>query len=378
MSGENEQDIITAATRFADEVIAPQAEQWNENHRIPDSVYRQAGALGLCRLIVPKSRGGLGLSVTAMASVMQVLASRCFATAFSLVVHNNLAGRIARSEPNGVLNAVLEELKTGATIGAFLLTEPDVGSDATAITTRARKCSGGWRVTGAKAWASNGGIANALSVYAQTEPGSGAKGIGCFLVDATAAGVDRQANYELLGGHALATAGFDFEDVFVADDAVLVAPGEAFRAAMQGIDLARINVAAMCCGMMQNSLDVALDYVKSRPAFGGKIGDFQGIQWMLADVATDLAAAQLLAFEAARACDADGSAPIASAHAKKFATRAALQRIADCMQVMGAKGLSREHSLPRHLAAAKMAQFLDGATEIQNVVISRALMGRKR
>jgi alkylation response protein AidB-like acyl-CoA dehydrogenase len=254
MHSEPDQTIINAATRFADEVITPQAEQWNKQGQIPTETYQAAAELGLCRLIVPKQHGGLGLSVSAMAQVMQVLARRCFATAFSLVVHNNLTARVALSARASVRDQLLPALMTGENLGAFLLTEPSVGSDATAIQTRADKCAQGWRLNGSKAWASNGGIANILSVYAQTDPGSGAKGIACFWVDANTSGVQREANYELLGGHALATAGFEFSDVLVTDDALLVPAGEGFRVAMQGIDLARINVAAMCCGMMEQSL----------------------------------------------------------------------------------------------------------------------------
>jgi alkylation response protein AidB-like acyl-CoA dehydrogenase len=377
MHSEPDQTIINAATRFADEVITPQAEQWNKQGQIPTETYQAAAELGLCRLIVPKQHGGLGLSVSAMAQVMQVLAGRCFATAFSLVVHNNLTARVALSARASVRDQLLPALMTGENLGAFLLTEPSVGSDATAIQTRADKCAQGWRLNGSKAWASNGGIANILSVYAQTDPGSGAKGIACFWVDANTSGVQREANYQLLGGHALATAGFEFSDVLVTDDALLVPAGEGFRVAMQGIDLARINVAAMCCGMMEQSLQLATKYVQTRPAFGRKVADFQGIQWMLADALTNLEAARLLTYEAARACDAGEATSVASAHAKKFATRAVLGCINDCMQVMGARGLSREHALPRHFAAAKMAQFLDGTTEIQNIVIARSFLKTK-
>lgn len=377
MPNEKDQHIIEAATRFADNVVAPQAEHWNQLRHIPTEIYRSAAEAGLCRLIVPEALGGLGLSVGSMAKVMRVLAGRCFASAFSLVVHNNVTARVALSAPASMRDRYLPALMAGEKLGAFLLTEPDVGSDATAIRTLAVKSGEGWRINGSKAWVSNGGVATVLSVYAQTEPGSGAKGIACFLLEANTPGVHREANYDLLGGHALATAGFEFTDVLVPKDALLVAPGDGFRIAMKGIDLARINVAAMCCGMLEQSLKLATDYIQARSAFGRKVADFQGIQWMLADVATDLEASHLLASEAARACDAGKPASVASAHAKKFATRAALRCIADCMQVMGARGFSIEHALPRHFAAAKMAQYLDGTTEIQNIVIARSLLNPK-
>jgi len=145
---------------------------------------------------------------------------------------------------------------------------------------------------------------------------------------------------------------------------------------MRGINIARVGVAAMCCGMMDSALDHALSATVARTAFGQQIADFQGVQWMLADAATDLEAARLLTRHAAAAFDAGEDAVVACAHAKKFATRAAGKAIADCMQVMGARGfrLDDGHPLARHMAAARMAHWLDGATEIQNVVIARELL----
>ena len=369
-----EQSIVADARFFGESVIGPNAETWEKQGRVPAIVFEQAGEMGLCRLLVPSALGGLELSVTAMATVMEILSSHCFASAFSFVVHNNLAANIARNAKPDLQRRTLPALMDGTSAGAFLLTEPKGGSDAAGIETSAVKIESGWLLNGEKAWVSNGTHASTLSVYAQTDPSAGSRGIGCFLVDADSPGVVRGPAYELLGGHALGTCGFTFEDCEVSHDAVLVEPGQGFRAAMQGIDLARVNVAAMCCGMMDNALSVALAAAHERQAFGQAIIDFQGIQWMLADVATNLAAARALAYRAAALVDTGKIATLESAHAKKFATRAALSGIAECMQAMGAPGLSRTHSLARHLAAAKMAQFMDGTTEIQNVVISRGLM----
>src|SRR5690606_38800113 len=154
-------------------------------------------------------------------------------------------------------------------IGAFLLTEPRGGSDAAAIETRARRDGDGWRLDGEKAWVSNAVNAGLLSVYAQTEPEAGARGIACFLVEAETPGVERLPPYSLLGGHALGAGGFRFADVRLGPGALFIPPGEAFRAAMRGIDIARVNVAAMCCGLLEDALDRALDRVASRPPFGG-------------------------------------------------------------------------------------------------------------
>ncbi len=369
-------DPVEAARTFAREVIAPNAARWEDERRYPREAFPEAAARGLCGLVVPAEMGGSGLGATAMARVMEVLAGADMAFSFGLVVHNNLAGAIARHGNPEQVERYLSDLVAGRRVGAFLLTEPQGGSDAAAILTRAGREGGGWVIEGEKAWVSNGAGADVLSVYAQTDPALGWRGIACFLVDADRPGVVREPPYRLMGGHALGTNAFRFEGCRVGGETLLLGPGDGFKAAMAGIDLARVNVAAMCCGMMGVGLDRALAATAGRRAFGQAIADFQGIQWMLADAATDLEASRLLAYEAARRLDADEDATLAAAHAKKFATRAALTRLADCMQAMGAPGYRADCPLSRHLACAKMAQYLDGTTEIQNVVISRALRSR--
>ena len=366
--------VVEAARAFARDVIEPNAAAWDEAGRLPADAFREAAARGLCGLTVPEELGGRGLDMPAMALAVEAFASACMASAFGLVVHNNLARNLSRNGTPGQRARWLPPLLAGERIGAFLLTEPQGGSDAAAITTTARRDGSGWRLDGVKAWVSNGACADLLSVYAQTDPAARWRGIACFLVEAGAPGVVREPAYRLLGGRALGAGGFRFEGCRVDADAVLLGPGDGFKAAMAGIDFARVNVAAMCCGMLGRSLDTALSFAAGRRSFGKATLEHQGLQWLLADVATDLEAARLLTARAAALLDGGrGDHTLAAAHAKKFATRVALARIADCMQAMGAPGLRAEHPLARHLACAKMAQYLDGTTEIQNVVIGRAL-----
>ncbi|MDP6341939.1 MAG: acyl-CoA dehydrogenase family protein, partial [Alphaproteobacteria bacterium] len=294
--------------------------------------------------------------------------------AFSLVVHNNHLNSIANAGNPEHIERYLPRMLTGEVIGSFLLTEPQGGSDAAAITTSATRDGDGWRLNGRKAWVTNAAEADLLSVYAQTDPDKGWRGIATFQVEAERDGVVREAPYSTLGAHAMGTGGFRFEDCRVEDRAMLLPPGDGFKFAMSGIDLARACVAAMCCGILRTSLDVALGYAAGRRAFGQRIADFQGLQWQLADVATDLHAARLMAYEAMRLIDAGQAAAIEAAHAKKFATRVALTGVAECMQAMGADGYKHDFPLARHLACAKMGQYIDGTTEIQNVVIGRALL----
>lgn len=367
--------MIGVARRFTEEVVAPGAEVWETSGLVPRGVLQEAARRGLTGLLVPETLGGRALDCRTLTGVARELAAADLAVAFLLIVHNNLMGAIARYAEPERARRYLDPMARFDRQGAFLLTEPGAGSDATAIATTARRDGRGWRIDGAKAWVTGGASADLLSVYVQTEPGSGARGIAAFLIEAERPGITREPAYALFGGNALAVAGFRFDAVEATDEDILVPPDEGFAAAMSGIGLARILVGAMCCGMLESALEQALSYVKSRQAFGRRLEAFQGLIWQLADVATDLAAAERLVAHAAETLDASGSAIVDAAHAKKFATRAALSGIATCMQALGAEGLRRERGLGRHLAGAKICAYLDGTTEIQNVVISRALLG---
>jgi alkylation response protein AidB-like acyl-CoA dehydrogenase len=375
---DREAGIVETARGFAQKQVAPHAAGWELARQAPLETFRAAAGAGLTGLLVPEALGGAGLSYTGFAQVMEELAAACLPFAFMLEVHNNLGGNVARNGSEAQRERFLPPLLKGERVGAFCLTEPGAGSDAAAITTAARPDGEAWVLDGEKAWVSNGTVAGLFSVYAQTDPAKGWRGIACLLAEEETPGLERGPPYALLGGHALGTAGLTLKDCRVPAHHLLLPAGEAFRAAMEGIDIARTTVAAMCCGMLRVGLETALAHAADRRAFGRPVASFQGVQWQLADVATDLEAARLLTYAATRAIDAGEAATVAAAHAKKFATRAALQGLSECMQAMGAAGLRAEHPLGRHLASAKIAQYLDGTTEIQNVVISRALLKGRR
>ena len=367
---------LDAARAFAERHVAGAAAAWELERRYPAELLPFAGEAGLLGLMAPVDDGGRGLGLTGTAEVAQVLAAADMGLAFSLKVHANFTASLARIGSPEQRERYLADLLAGRRIGAFLLTEPEVGSDATSITASARRADSGWILSGEKSWITNGVAAGLMQVFAQTDPALGWRGIASFLVEGDAAGVERLPAYGLLGGYGAGVCGIRLNDVAVGEQALFLAPGEAFKGAMRGINIARVGVAAMCCGMMESSLDHALGAVTKRQAFGQAIGDFQGVQWMLADAATDLEATRLLTRAAATAFDAGEDAVVACAHAKKFAARVAGKAISDCMQVMGARGIRLDdgHPLARHLAAARLTHWLDGATEIQNVVIARELM----
>ena len=373
-----ERAAVALAREWAQVAVAPLAEAWETERRFAREAFASAAEAGLTGLTAPGSDGGRALGPVALTRVMEEIAAVDLGVAFSLAVHNNLVGAVARWAGWELRDRYLDDLVAGRRLGAFLLTEPGVGSDAAAIATTARRePDGGWVLDGAKAWVSNGAEASVLSVYATTEAGAGHRAVAAFLIDADTPGVERVTPYPLIGAHSLGTAEFLFDNCRVSPDALFVPAGQGFRAAMEGIDLARVLVGAMCCGMLDAGLEVARHYVSGRHAFGQALSGFQAVQFSLADVATDLEASRLLTYRAAQLLAAgDGSAAVAAAHAKKFATRAAERGLAACMQVMGAAGARRHHCLPRHLTGARLTHYLDGATEILDVVISRSLFRR--
>ncbi len=372
----NAEQIIATARTFASERVDPEAAGWERDRRLPRETITAAAAEGLCGLLVPTELGGAGLGISDIAEVMGALAYADMGLAFSLVCHNNLAGAIAKKGSDLHRARHLNAMLDGSTLGSFLLTEPETGSDATAITTSAIANGDRWLLNGEKAWVTNATAAGLMNIYAQTEPGSGSRGIAAFLVQTDQPGVIRGDAYEMLGAHTTGTGSFRFDNVELDADQLFIPPGKAFRAAMEAIDIARIVVSAMCAGMLRRGLETAVDYMQNRQAFGSPLSDRQGLRWMLADVATDLEASMALTQTAATALDeGDPTMGVRAAHAKKFATRVALHGLSQCMQALGANGFRHDRPLARHLAGAKMAQYLDGTTEIQNVVIARALFG---
>jgi len=364
--------LIEKAKLFAHDHIVTQAETWELDRAMAVTTLRKAVAAGFGGLLVAKKFNGSGASFTDTARVLETIAAGDLGFAFSLVVHNNLAASLSKDEAQRA--RYLDKMLSGEEIGAFCLTEPEVGTDAAAIKTRARRNGNGWILNGAKAWVTNAVAADIFCVYAQTDDAGGAAGIASFLVPRGTPGLTIEPAYMLLGAHAMGTSGIVLKDVHVSDDVLFLPPGRGFKGAMAGIDLARVLLSAMCCGILGRALDEALGYAAGREAFGQSILAFQGLQWQLAEVATDLEAARLLTYRAAALLDEGSSGTIAAAHAKKFSTRAAMGGVAACMQAMGAEGLRTKRPLSRHLAAAKVAEYLDGTTDVQNIVIARSLV----
>lgn len=363
---------IAEAIEFAATHLAPQGEAWDRGTANPEAVLREAIAR-FTPITIPTALGGFGESFGTQVRVYEELARRDMGFTCALAVHTNVTVAMSLTPNTALRDRVLPGLLSGAKVGAFLLTEPGAGSDATSITTAAQADGEGYRVTGRKAWVTNGRYADVFAVFCQTEPGSGAKGIAALVMERAAKGLTVEPALDLIGSAAMGTTDASFADVAVPAGDIAFARGTAFKAAMFGIDVARLGVAAMCNGAAMGGLDTALAYGAARQAFGQPVIDHQGMQWILSDAATGIEASRALTLQAAQRFDAGGPHPVVTAHAKKLATRTAFDALSQAMRVMGANGLKRETGFPRQIAAVRVSECMDGTGEIMNVVIGRAL-----
>lgn len=359
-----ESALLGQTETFAHEVVRVLAPRWERERRIGREAVLQAAALGLTRLEVPEAWGGLAMSFGCKARVAEILGAADFAFTMSLINTQNVATKLARSAPQELARRYVPGLIEGRLLGCTALTEPGAGSDFAAIGTRATRTAQGWRLDGAKAWITNASEADVVLLYAQTEPGSGGRGIAGFVIDAHREGFVREPAFQLAGQHAIGTGGFRLEGYLARDEEMLQPPGQAFKAALGSINGARTYIAAMSCGMTAEALRIASEYGERRHSFGGPLAGHQGWRWRLAEASSELAACRMMVAHAAALIDAGADAQLASAQAKLLSTRMAERQLHVLAQAMGAEGLREEHPFGRHLIGARVASFVDGSTEM--------------
>lgn len=370
---EAERALQPGIRRFCEEVIAPFAQEAARSRSpMRKSLLREWAKLGMLGLQTPTELGGLGASYFARIRMVQQLARHSFACAFSLNNAQSMVLSIATKASLEVRNRFLPGLLTGEYVASVALTEPGGGSDLGAMKTVARRAPGGWVISGEKAWITNASIADLMVVAAQT--GSGTAGIGRFVVDMASPGASRTEPHPLATGHPAGVGGVRFDEVFVPDAYAMDAAGEGFRQSMEGINGARVHVAAMCVAALEAALGIAVRYGANRIAFGKRLLDHQGLRWELADVATQMEAANLLVLRGAELIHAGQPSTLAAAHAKKFGASVAIRGVEACMQSMGAEAMLDQWPLSRQLGELKMAAYADGTTEIQNERVGTYLL----
>ncbi len=371
----DERLLIEAARCFAQAYGPQDIAAWEAAGRIPHDVLMQAKRCGFLRTQVPTACGGHGYGYRCKMRMTEELAKFSMAAAFSIVNLQNAAAKLANDAHPNAAKALVPRMLAGERFGATALTEAHAGSDFSSIAMRAERSGDGWRLNGEKCWITNAAYADVFVCYAQTDTSAGWRGIACFLIDATRPGFTRTAPIDVFGGKAIGTGGFKLTDFHLPDEYLIHPAGEAFKYALGSINGARTYVAAMCCGMLDDALQTARTYLQERTAFGGPLLNRQGLRWTLADMATELEAARLLTYRAARLVEEGAKeAVLAAAHAKKYAARVAQSRLLDCIQLLGANGMRTDCRLGHHLACAKIAGYVDGSTEIQNERIAALLL----
>ena len=368
-------DIVDKARAFAESHVAPNAAAWAREGRMQVEALKVAAAEGLLAFQAPKAWGGLEIGFREKLKLLEILSRHSYDFAFSLTNTAGCAAHIAQAMPRAVAERYVPAMLKGERFGGSALSEPSAGSDFAGIKTSAVKDGDAWVLNGEKGWITNAAFGDVFITYAQTDPSQGWRGIGCFLVDGRREGFERTNAEALAGGGVIGAGGFRLNTYRVAADEVVAPPGQAFRRAMASVNQARTYVAAMCVAMVDACLETAITYGKARHAFGAPLAAKQGWRWMAADIATDAEAARQLVAKAADLIVAGEDAALASAHAKKFATRMAITRISDACQLMGAAGLREEYPFLRHLASARVANYTDGSTEMQNERIAAIVIG---
>lgn len=371
---DDERAVTTQIERFCTEVIAPQAARLDEEALFATLHLPAMAEMGLLGMNLPETKGGIGLSGPALYAAVEAVAGACGSTASMLTAHFLATDSLLLGADDALQARILPDAAAGKTLGAFALTEPQAGSNPADMTTYAIREGDGYRIKGSKCFISNAGEADFIVVYAKTDRDAGARGVSAFVVEPkTTEGVDIGPNERtmgLRGGHVF---GITF-DCWVPEDNCIGAEGTGFRTAMKVLDNGRIEVAAQATGIASAALEMAISYAKERKVGGHPIADFQGLQWMLADSATDLAAARALAMQAAVKRGTGARYSSESAFAKLFASEAAW-RIADrALQIHGGYGYTRDLPLERYMRDLRIFRIYEGSSEIQRNIIARSLL----
>jgi alkylation response protein AidB-like acyl-CoA dehydrogenase len=371
---EDQRQFQAVAEAFARDEMEPHACEWDENSIFPVDTLRAAAALGFAGLYVREDVGGSGLTRLDAALVIEALSRACPSTAAYISIHNMASWMIDRFGDDPMRRRLLPDLCSMAHFASYCLTEPGAGSDAASLKTRAVRDGDHYVLNGSKAFISGGGAADVYVVMARTG-GEGPSGISCLAVPKDSPGLSFGAQEQKLGWKSQPTAQVIFEDCRVPADNLVGGEGEGFRIAMAGLDGGRINIAACSLGAAAASLERSIAYMKERRQFGRPLADFQGLQFRLADMATEMEAARLMVYRAAAMLDSgDPHATRAAAMAKRFATDAGFEIVNQALQLHGGYGYLRDFPLERYLRDLRVHQILEGTNEIMRVIIARNLL----
>ena len=372
---EDQRAFQATARQFAREAMAPHARDWDENETFPIEALRQAAALGFGGITVKDDVGGSALSRLDGAIIFEELAQGCTSTAAYISIHNMSAWMIDAFGGAAQRQKFLPRLCTMEHFDSYCLTEPDSGSDAASLKTRAQRDGDHYVLDGAKAFISGGGVSDIYVCMVRTGA-AGPKGISCIVVEKGTPGLSYGAPEKKLGWKSQPTAMVMFENCRVRASNLIGNEGDGFKIAMAGLDGGRLNIAACSIGGAQFCLDRTIAYMRERKQFGSKLSDFQALRFRIADYATELEAARLMLRRAAVAIDnrEPGGTRLA-AMAKRLATDCGFEVVNGCLQLHGGYGYLRDHPIERVLRDVRVHQILEGTNEVMRLIVSRDLLG---
>lgn len=371
---EDQQMFAETAKQFSDAEFVPFAAKWDQEHIFPKDIIAKAGELGFCGLYSPENAGGLGLSRLDSSIIFEQLSMGCTATTAMMTIHNMATWMIATWGTQTVKDTWCPSLVLGQQLASYCLTEPTAGSDAASLRTSAKKNGDHYLVNGSKVFISGAGETDVLVVMVRTGE-TGAKGISALAIPADLEGIIYGKAEEKLGWNAQPTRQITFDNVKVPIDNLLGKEGEGFSIAMKGLDGGRINIATCSIGTAQQALNSAIAYMQEREQFGKPIAAFQGLQFKLADMATELVAArQLVRLAAFKLDNNDPEKTAYCAMAKRFATDIGFQVCDAALQLHGGYGYIKEYPLERHFRDVRVHQILEGTNEIMRLIIARRLL----
>lgn len=372
----DEQRMIRDVVRdFAQDVVAPRAMEIDRTSEFPADLVRKAADLDLLGIVIPETYGGAGLDHVSFAIFIEEIARVSGTLAVILDVHTSVGSEpILYFGTEAQKQEYLPRLASGDTLGAFCLTEPDSGSDAGNLKSTAVRRNGSWILNGNKSFITNMGHAGLYIVMARTGGEPGPKGVSAFIVEAGTPGLRFGEPMRKMGLHGSATGEVILEDVCVPSENLLGKEGGGFKVAMKALDSGRIGISAQAVGLARGALELAVYYVNQRRQFGQEIARFEGIQFMVADMATAIDASRLMTWEAAAACDRDEEFTRLASMAKLMATDTAMSVTTDAVQLFGGYGYIKEFPVERFMRDAKATQIYEGTNQIQRIVIARELL----
>ncbi len=370
-------ELLDLVGEFCRDELGPRAAAAERDGAFPRDVFTTIGAMGLLGLPYNEEDGGSGLPYEVFLQVVEELARGWLTVGLGVSVHTLSCFPLARYGSVQQRRRWLPTMLGGTQLGAYCLSEPDSGSDAAALRTRAEPsgADGGYRLDGTKAWITHGGVADFYTVMARTSD-DGARGISCFQLFSDAVGLTAATPEHKMGLRASPTAQLRLDGVAAASDQLIGEPGQGFPIALAALDTGRLGIAACAIGLAQAALDVATEYAGQRRQFGRPLRDFEGLSFMLADMATAVEAGRALYLAAARRLDAGRPMTKQAAMAKLFCTDLAMRVTIDAVQVLGGYGYVEDYPVERYMREAKALQIVEGTNQVQRVVISRQLYGQ--